>query len=175
MEFKIFSDKDKQFYYQSILDIMIESDNDFVPPLSMRSSTTQSDFSNTDKNQNGIIAYSKQLNEQIILGAFEQNQLLGFVSFKENYTTEIIEPKYLPNIYISTVMLTKEARGKGLTQKMYDFLFNNLYANSNIFTRTWSTNFAHLKILTKFGFGLIKTIPNDRGENIDTVYFAKFR
>ena len=72
-------------------------------------------------------------------------------------------------------MLTKEARGKGLTQKMYDFLFNNLYANSNIFTRTWSTNFAHLKILTKFGFELIKTIPNDRGENIDTVYFAKFR
>ena len=84
----------------------------------------------------------------------------------------MISDNNLPNIYLSTLMLKSEARGKHLTQKMYDYLFNNLYADRSIFTRTWSTNGAHLRILEKFDFKLIKTIPNDRGVGIDTVYFA---
>ena len=112
---------------------------------------------------------------QVGLGAFEEDTLLGFVSFKENYTNDVISDNNLPNIYLSTLMLKSEARGKHLTQKMYDYLFNTLYADRSIFTRTWSTNFAHLKILEKFHFKLIKTIKNDRGNNIDTVYFSLTR
>ena len=41
MEFRIFTEKDKTFYKQIIVDAMKESDSDFVPPLSARSSTTQ--------------------------------------------------------------------------------------------------------------------------------------
>ena len=175
MNFKILTEEDKIFYKQTIIEMMKESDKDFIPPLSARNSTTQKTLVGGERSEQGLLSYYSQMNEQVILGAFEQNNLLGFVSFKENYSNDVISPESLPNIYLSTLILKKEARGKGLTQRMYDYLFNTLYPERNIFTRTWSTNLAHLKILSKFDFELIKTIPNDRGENIDTVYFAKMR
>lgn len=55
---------------------------------------------------------------------------------------------------------------------MYAYLFS-AYKNANIFTRTWSTNFAHIKILQAFGFETVKVLKNDRGSGIDTVYFKK--
>ena len=78
----------------------------------------------------------------------------------------------MPNIYISTLLVTPCGRGQGLTRKMYEFLFNE-YKNANVFTRTWSTNEAHIKILLGFGFETIKVLENDRGNGIDTVYFKK--
>ena len=173
MDFKILTEKEKRLYKDDIICTLKESDNDFVPPLSMRNSTTQTDLTcSTALGDQAIFSYGNEMLSQVILGAFEENNLLGFVSFKENYTNDIITSDSLPNIYISTLVLKKEARGKRLTQQMYDCLFNNLYKDRSIFTRTWSTNAAHLKILENFNFTLIKTIENDRGVGIDTVYFA---
>jgi RimJ/RimL family protein N-acetyltransferase len=58
---------------------------------------------------------------------------------------------------------------------MYEHLFFTLFPTHHLFTRTWSTNAAHIAILGKFGFSQIARIENDRGEGIDTVYFAKKR
>ena len=55
---------------------------------------------------------------------------------------------------------------------MYASLFEE-YKDVNIFTRTWSTNMAHIKILSKFDFEKMSVIENDRGEGIDKVYFKK--
>jgi len=79
----------------------------------------------------------------------------------------------LPNIYLSTLILSTESRGKGVTKKLYAHLFNELYPDKSIFTRTWSTNLAHIKILDYFSFEEIARLENDRGNGIDTVYFAK--
>lgn len=175
MQFKILTEQDKVNYKQTILETMRLCDNDFVPPLSARSSTTQKALIGGKSSEEGLVSYMTEMLSQVVLGAFEEDTLLGFVSFKENYTNDVISDNNLPNIYLSTLMLKSEARGKNLTQKMYDYLFNTLYADRNIFTRTWSTNFAHLKILEKFDFKLIKTIKNDRGNNIDTFYFSLAR
>ena len=172
MIFKILTNQDKILYKQAILEIMRTCDNDFIPPLSARNSTTQKSLIGGKSTEEGLILYMTEMLSQVVLGAFENNNLIGFVSFKENYVSDVILDSDLPNIYLSTLMLNKEARGKRLTQRMYDYLFNTLYADRSIFTRTWSTNFAHLKILEKFDFKLIKTIKNDRGNGIDTVYFA---
>ena len=172
MDFRILSESDKNTYKQTILDTMKLCDNDFVPPLSARSSTTQKNLLGGSSSQEGLLSYCNEMLAQVVLGAFEGDNLIGFVSFKENYTSDVISDSDLPNIYLSTLMLKAEARGKRLTQQMYDYLFNTLYADRSIFTRTWSTNFAHLKILERFNFELIKTVENDRGEGIDTVYFA---
>lgn len=172
MDFRILTEKDKTFYKQIIVDAMKESDSDFVPPLSARSSTTQKTLTGGNSSEQGLLSYCNEMLSQMVLGAFEEDELIGFVSFKENYTNDVIFESDCPNIYLSTLILKKEARGKRLTQHMYDYLFNTLYADKSIFTRTWSTNGAHLRILEKFDFKLIKTIPNDRGEGIDTVYFA---
>ena len=56
---------------------------------------------------------------------------------------------------------------------MYNHLFFELYGGSNVFTRTWSTNYAHTKILDFFGFEEMARLVGDRGNGIDTVYFSK--
>ena len=107
-----------------------------------------------------------------MLGAFEDGAFLGFITFVENVCNEYISKDSLPNIYLCTLIVKPEARGKHLTYNLYDHLFNKLYGGASIFTRTWSTNGAHTTILGKMGFELIHRIENDRGEGIDTVYFG---
>lgn len=165
------SEKEKEIYNNDILKLLKISDNEFVPPLSERHSTTQVNLKESHKSVGcGVLDYHTQVMEQCILGAVEQDRLLGFVSFKENVVTDIITTT--PNIYISTLILHPDARGRNLTFKMYDYLFNELYKGVSVFTRTWSSNAAHIKILSKFNFSQYKIIENDRGEGIDTIYFS---
>jgi len=173
MRFELLREDQKPFYKEEILAMMHFSDRDFIPPLSCRSSTTQKDLSGSQPVENGIALYYEQMQQQQILCAFEGDCLLAFVSFRENYTTDHITEETFPNIYLSTLVSKPEARGKGLTKKMYAHLFFERYPDRRIFTRTWSTNAIHIKILDYFGFELIHRIENDRGEGIDTVYFRK--
>jgi hypothetical protein len=55
---------------------------------------------------------------------------------------------------------------------MYDVILNER-KGKNIATRTWSTNFSHMHILDKLGFKLVQRDLDDRGVNIDTVYYLK--
>lgn len=173
MRFVLLQEDQKTIYREEILSMMRFSDKDFIPPLSARSSTTQKDLSGSQSTENGIELYYAQMETQQILCAFEEDTLLGFVSYRENHTSDLITEESFPNIYLSTLIVKPEARGKGLTRKMYEYLFWDRYRDRNIFTRTWSTNFAHIKILDRFGFDLIHRIENDRGKGIDTVYFRK--
>ena len=164
--------EEQEKFYDQILKMLIISDKDFCPPLSMRSSTTQADFTQQQTSVDGIQSYFEEMKKQRFAAAYDGDQLLGFVSFKENYVSPEIGEDDLPNIYLSTLIVSPEARGKGITYSIYENLFDT-YKNSNIFTRTWSTNISHTRILSKFGFELFKTIKDDRGKGIDTVYFRK--
>lgn len=175
MKFVMLEKEGKERYLGDIRKMMEESDKDFVPPLSQRGSTTQKNLVSgamCDKDI-GISAYLNEMIEQKILACIEDDELLGFVSFKENYVCDSIPESCLPNIYLSTLIVSEKARGKGVTTGMYDLLFNEIYKGVNVFTRTWSTNIAHIKILGKFGFKEIDRIKNHRGAGIDTVYFSK--
>jgi len=114
------------------------------------------------------------LREQM-LAAVEGERLLGFVTFVENLSCKYFGAESFPNLYICTLLLSPDARGRGITRQMYTYLFDTLYPKHNLFTRTWSTNAAHIKILSRFDFALIARIENDRGAGIDTVYFGKRR
>ncbi len=175
MHFRILTDADKSRYRGSLVLMLKISDKDFVPPLSTRSSTTQSDLKGGSSSEDGLLSYYEEMNKQHILGVFDEQELIGFVSFRENYTSSEIGENTLPNIYLSTLVLNPSARGKNLTYRMYEYLFDTLYPNSSVYTRTWSTNFAHIKILSKFDFEEFIRKPNDRGDGIDTVYFRKIR
>ena len=175
MMFKILNKEQKKNYSNDILKMLTIYDNDFVPPLSKRSSTTQKNLNteNISDINDGIKNYHKEMMKQEVLATISDGKLLGFVSFKENLKSEYIKENDVPNIYLSTLVLSADARGKGITMKMYDYLFNTLYKDCKIFTRTWSTNIAHIKILEKFNFCEMTRIPNDRGNGIDTIYFKK--
>ena len=170
MDIRILNDSEVDTYADKILSMLVAGDKEFVPPLSARSSTTQSDLSASKSTPEGIANYFEEMKKQKILVALEDGEVIGFCSFRDNYKTDIVN--IIPNIYISTLIVDVNARGKGLTRKMYSALFEE-YKKFSIFTRTWSTNYAHIKILSTFGFDTLHTIKNDRGEGIDTVYFVK--
>lgn len=170
MEMIFLDDLGKKAWENQIFALCAASDKEFVPPLSQRQSTTQGNL--IDTGENSIDAYCTELLHQPIFACIEEKRLLGFVSFKENYIPEHHPSAQLPNLYISTLILSPESRGKGLTKKLYDRLFMEKFPDRNIYTRTWSTNAAHLKILADFGFSEILRIPNHRGVGIDTVYYG---
>ena len=171
MEIKILDKNEQQSIYTEAYALLQAADSEFVPPLSCRDSSVQTDFSSESKGD-GITRYFEQLKNQRFIAAFEKGALIAFVSYRENYACDVIGETELPNVYISTLVVNPAYRGRGVTTALYNELFSH-YSSSDIFTRTWSTNVAHIKILQKFGFDCIKTIKNDRGDGIDTVYFKK--
>ena len=169
MEFCLLNAHQKNQYKSALLEILTQNDAAFVPPLSQRTGTTQTTFGQAH-NPNGVADYLEQMLTQQIMGVFLECKLVGFVSYIENREAENF---CLPNIYLSTLVLQPETRGMGITKKLYHHLFNELYPERNVYTRTWSTNIAHIKILMGFGFEELKRIPNDRGNGSDTVYYYK--
>ena len=172
MEIRILGKAEQQNIYPEAYSLLAAADEEFVPPLSSRSSSTQRDLSGGEKSSDGISKYFEQLKAQRFAAVYEDGGLIAFVSYKENYTCPEIPQEELPNIYISTLVASPKARGKGVTKALYSKLFAS-YADRNVFTRTWSTNFAHIKILQDFGFETVKVLKNDRGKGIDTVYLKK--
>ena len=174
MEFRVLNDSEKCQYREELLEILSINDKNFVPPLSQRSSTTQANLQG-DAVQADILPYFNKMMEQNILAMFFEGKLFGFVSYIENYVSDVIGAETHPNIYLSTLAMRPETRGMGATKKAYNHLFLERYPERNVYTRTWSTNGPHIHILDGFGFGELKRILNHRGEGIDTVYFCKNR
>lgn len=174
LEYKLLTKEEQKNYYDQIFEMMLASDRDFIPPLSARSSTTQKDLSSTKGSVEGLKSYFDEMKTQRFMVCLDSDILVSFVSFKENFTNDKIHNDDLPNIYLSTLIMRPEYRGQKITQTLYAALFD-IYADASIFTRTWSTNIPHIKILSNFDFEIIDTLKNDRGEGIDTVYFAKRR
>ena len=172
MEIRILDKAEQARIYDAAYCMLEAADDEFVPPLSSRSSSTQRDLSGGKKNSDGIKMYFEQLKGQRFAAAYEDGELIAFVSYKENYTSPEIPPEELPNIYISTLVASPASRGKGVTKALYAHLFS-AYQHANVFARTRSANYAHIKILQTFGFETVKVLKDDWGDGIDTVYFKK--
>lgn len=172
-------------YMNNILDVLIECDKEFVPPLSSRNSTKQADFNfigiyDTD---NKPMEYFKKITEQHNILAIEDGIVIAFMSFIYNYDrNELFNKNNINDInnYISTICVRKEFRRKGITEKMYEYIENDLpndIASQYVSTRTWSTNISHINLLKKRNYENTYTIKNDRilddGAKVDTVYFCK--
>ena len=170
MIFKELTETEKLQFQPFLEKLLRLCDHEFVPPLSSRASTTQSELSPTQSGS-GVESYCSVMMEQNILCALEGDKLAGFVSYRNDHTCPEIGIDLLPNIYISTLIVSPEFRGKGLTAQMYEILFAK-YFDKRILTRTWSENHAHIAILKKFGFKEHYRKINDRGNGIDTVYFS---
>ena len=162
----------ERWIQESIYHLLEESDKEFIPPLSSRYSTIQQNFQVQEDIEGNIREYFETINSQQILIAIDGNDVIGFMSFRSNYICDVIQENYIPNIYVSTVVVDKKYRNMGITSKFYKRLINR-YKDRNIFTRTWSKNIIHIRILKKSGFKIIYTKKDDRGVGIDTLYFGK--
>ena len=160
---------------KSILKILDVCDRDFLPPLSHRMTTSDSHLAMTVAMPDGPKAYFQGLKEQALLVYFDEEEITGFMSFKHSYVQTELK-RNIPSNHVTTVCLMPTARNKGICASFYGFMENGLPSNLQapfISTRTWSLNDAHLHLLEKLGFLLITTLKNDRGDGIDTVYYAK--
>ncbi len=158
---------------EQILKILTAANDEFVPPLTSRNSTTQSDFFQKSEPDKAVpYAYFDMLKEQKTLVMRDGGRVVGFMSYKTDYENAVITKDFLPNVYISTVVTDKMFRHQGVTKGLYGALFER-YGDKSIFTRTWSTNLPHTRLLGGFGFAEFKRIKGDRGDGIDTVYYFK--
>ncbi len=160
--------------------ILCEVDNEFVPSLSARESSFQNQLQ-LEKTKNGEInphSYFKETLKQDFILAIDTttNEVVGFMTFINNYSCKELD-HYSPSNYITTIAVSKAYRGKGITKDLYRFLFDGAIPvnkqNKFITTRTWSTNYSHLKILEQLKFQVAATLTNHRGQDIDTIYFVK--
>lgn len=161
---------------EQIKKLLIKYDNEFVPPLSSRSSPRQTDgLSSYTKRLGGVLDYYKALMEQEFVVAMEGDRLVGFLSFCHGYECEYTRG-YSPSNYVSTVIVEREYRRRGIATRMYQELFYNLPQNLRlpyVTTRTWSTNYPHNRLLEKLGFEVITVLKDHRGKGIHTIYWGR--
>lgn len=162
-------------YAQFVWDLLKEADQEFIPPLSSRTSTDQKDLlPGKLKKSEGPVQYFEVLKDQQFILALKDDEVVGFLSYMSDYKLEVLNScDTLPVYYISTIIVRPDWRNKGLTKKMYKELLQN--SRGIVATRTWSTNHAHIHILKELGFTLFSKIADDRGKGIDTVYYLKYR
>ena len=118
MEIRLLSEEEKTLYGEQIYSLLLEADEDFVPPLSAR-------FNASSKSE-GVRCYYNEMKTANILATIDGGSLLGFVAFRENVSGCYIPEGVFPNLYIGTAVISREARGKHLTTRMYEHLFYTL-------------------------------------------------
>ncbi len=169
-------------YMNDILDILVECDKDFIPPLSSRNSTRQTDF-NDIKTDTKPMEYFKKITQQNNILVIQDGVVIAFMSYIYNYDKdEFFNKNNIDDVnnYITTICVRKGFRGKKIAEKMYEYIENILINNIEspyISTRTWASNIPHINLLKKRSYENTYTIKNDRiledGTKIDTVYFGK--
>ena len=151
---------------KDIFELLKSSDNDFIPPLSARADTRHQ-FSGK---QNGSLTkfYEEIIKESFLL-LLNNGKVEGFFSFLKDYHLELKEQIVICD-YITVILIDSKCRNKGYTKKMYNEFLKSRKGRK-VATRTWSLNYAHMHILDKLGFKLVQTDKDDRGVNIDSVYY----
>lgn len=160
---------------ENIKMLLIKYTNEFYPPLSSREGTTQTKELSTCDSV-GIDNYYSQIINQHFIVAKKNEQIIGFISFIHDYSSEIIQ-NYSPANYITTVIVEKEYRRKGIASMLYKKLIMDTPSHlkmKNLVTRTWSTNNSHIELLKRLNFSELCILKKHRGNEIDTVYYGKF-
>ena len=174
MELLLFEDLHRMDYRHQVYELLKKCDSEFVPPLSQRESTTQGILTGSGMDiQKEPLSYFQTLSCQSAILVVEQERVVGFMSYRGHYICEDVQDQ-VPTIYVSTIIVDPSHRGQGLTRRMYQKLMELAQERAlPISTRTWSTNHAHINVLSRLGFYELLRIRDGRGPGIDTVYFRK--
>lgn len=164
--------------------ILQEIDYEFIPPLSYRESTTDQFENEVLETEKPDLYFDGLLEQKIIVSKKKANNIVtGFISYRPCYIVKGTAEESISNKeleiechYISTIGVSKGARGNGITRMFYKEIEREVTKsklNNWVATRTWSTNITHIRILESLGYKKIIELKNDRGTGIHTVYFAK--
>jgi ribosomal protein S18 acetylase RimI-like enzyme len=159
---------------QRSLELLVEEVSDeFVPPLTTRSSTTQAVLASASGSASS--SYFDELLMQHCLLLVECDQLQGFLSFR-TFHRDARLPQIGICIYVSTISVRPAARGRGLARLLYQKILGLPETLPTwILLRTRSTNTHHLQLLDTLGFKHLLTIVNDRDSGVDSIYLGRKR
>ena len=161
----ILTDKTKMQFMRGISLLVQKYDNEFVPPLSSRGSTSSTSL--RDCNNDNISDYIESMKSQDFIVVLDKdNKVVGFLSYVHK------EVCCIDCNYVSTIIVDEDYREQGVANALYS-MFEEL-ATLPIIVRTWSTNYKHLSVLNSLGYDCIKTIKDDRGVGIDTIYLIQY-
>lgn len=161
---------------RGLTDVFEEVADDFVPPLTSRGSTTQSDLSDRGPGAGapGQDYLTEMLRQDVVVSR-HGDRVVGFLSFRSHHQ----DPRYAdlsPCLYVSTVAVRRSHRRHGVARALYRELFGLPAALPPwIVLRTWSTNTGHLELLGRLGFTTVLRLKDARAAGIDTVYLAADR
>ncbi|MBN1558759.1 GNAT family N-acetyltransferase [candidate division KSB1 bacterium] len=151
-------------------------DDDFVPPLRWRNSTVARNLINDlARRAEEPVLYFDMLKEQYLLIASLANKIVGFISFRNQYSCAELNG-WNPSNYITTICVERECRGMGVGAALYHTILAGLpdeLACHYATTRTWDGNSRHILLLKSYGFKLVHHAANDRGSGIGSLYWAK--
>lgn len=155
-----------------VYSLLDECDNEFVPPLSHRVSTRQSNLKGASSSSAaGLRSYFDEMTRQSFLLAISNTdgRLLAFLSYipRRQLPEEILDRE---STYVSTICTAHDARSNGIARALYRELEE---LADTITIRTWSTNESQLHVLNILGYEELAKIPNDRGQGVDSLYFIK--
>lgn len=150
-------------------------DDDFVPPLSTRDSTSQQENLDGEPEHTGIDAYLQECLDQNLIIAQHNGDVIGFLSYGTLDSLDGLQ-EYAPCLYVSTTIIEKEYRNQGVGTLLNEYLFDNMLESFDVkyvVRRTWSTNTASKNYIESLGFREIKRVKDHRQEGIDSLYYAK--
>ncbi|MDR1034015.1 MAG: GNAT family N-acetyltransferase [Bifidobacteriaceae bacterium] len=159
----------REMLVELLREIIADSQDEFVPPLFSRNSTTQSNLIENLENTGDAYVCAVASQENILF--LHNDKIVGVLSYIKdtNQFPNLFKPE---NAYLTTVIVDKDYRRKRIAQTMYQ-AFEQLNKRGNLYTRTWSKNDSHIKLLLKRGYAEVHRIADDRGKGIDTVYYGK--
>ena len=160
---------------EALWQLLVAADNEFVPSLSSRGDTTTKRLvTDTSSSRDGPRRYFNDTLSQWIIFGLTNQRVVGMMSFIPHYNADILG-NWSPCSYLSTLIVDKSYRRRGVARHLYGFLIEHSRKIGDVAvgTRTWSTNVGHLAILDDLGFIPAKTIPDHRAPGVDTIYFAR--
>lgn len=159
-----------------IWQLLVDADRSFIPPLSSRSSSVQSELGAHDFDPLGPRTYFASLREQWFqLARTDTGLVIGLMSHRPRYILPV-DLEGGAHHYVSTVIVDRSYRRQGITRRMYTELLRwAAEAEEGVATRTWSTNDGHLALLAQMGFAVVHRLVDDRGGGLDTVYLVRHR
>lgn len=158
-------------YDDGVMALLKETDGEFFPHLSLRTSTTQKDLVTVENREPSLEPYFGSFKKQAVILATREDEVAGILSFIPRCRKTVGDREY-DVLYITTVIVGKEYRRKGISTAMYEKLMQE-FPDRDILIRTWSENRGQWAALEKLGFKLLTCIPDDRGKGVDTVYYCR--
>ena len=93
-------------------------DQDFVPPLSHRNSTSQTNWAETEEKTDGIAEYLENICSQHVVLWKEEGVVRAFMTWKDHFNCENLEA-YPDSCYLTTLCVWPDYRGQGISEVMY--------------------------------------------------------